>query len=176
MTAAHLILALVAGQRLAELVYGERNARALKRQGAYEVGHRHYPLLVLLHATWLVAMWIQLPRQPVIDGPLIGAFAALQIARYWVIASLGRYWTTRIVTLPDAPLVRRGPYRFLRHPNYVIVVGEIALLPMAFGQVGTAIVFSVLNLALLGWRIRVEEATLATRRGLKPTGVVLPAP
>ncbi|HEY6578307.1 MAG TPA: isoprenylcysteine carboxylmethyltransferase family protein, partial [Rhizomicrobium sp.] len=88
------------------------------------------------------------------------------ILRLWVLASLGSYWTTRILTLRDAPLVRRGPYRFLRHPNYVIVIGEIASLPLAFGEPGVAIVFSILNAAILWWRIAAEEKVLSVRRGL----------
>jgi methyltransferase len=88
----------------------------------------------------------------------------LQAARLWVLASLGRFWTTRIVILPGAPLVRRGPYRYLRHPNYLVVAAEIAVLPLVFGAWGIALVFSLLNLVLLIQRIRVEDAALAPRR------------
>ena len=88
----------------------------------------------------------------------------LQVGRIWVLWHLGRYWTTRIITLPGAPLVAGGPYRFCRHPNYVVVVGEIATLPLALGQWPVALLFSLLNAAILIERIRVENAALATRR------------
>ena len=95
---------------------------------------------------------------------LLGLFAALQVGRAWVIWSLGRLWTTRVITVPDEPLVQRGPYRFLRHPNYAVVAGEIAVLPLVFGAWEIAVVFSVLNAAMLWHRIAVEEAALADRR------------
>jgi len=158
------VLALVALQRLGELVYARRNERRLCAAGAVEHGARHYPLFFLVHGGWLVSMaiWVP-PQQPVVWGWL-AAFAMLQVARIWVVASLGRYWTTRILTLPEAPLVRRGPYRLLKHPNYLIVAGEIAVLPLAFSAYTIAAVFSVANAALLWHRIRVEEAALAPRR------------
>ncbi len=119
-----------------------------------------------LHAAWLVAIVIALPREPAISWPWIGVFVVLQAARIWVIASLGPYWTTRIITVRDAPLVRRGPYRFVRHPNYLVVAAEIAVLPLAFGEYWIAAVFSVLNAGILVWRIREEEAALSPRRAL----------
>ena len=97
---------------------------------------------------------------------MIGVFALLQLGRIWVIASLGRYWTTRIITLPDAPLVRTGPFRYFRHPNYLLVVAEIAVLPLAFGAVAIAAIFSALNLMLIARRIRIEERVLAPRRAV----------
>lgn len=164
MIAALVIVGLVAMQRLAELAYARRNTRALLAQGAVEVGRAHYPLFVLLHASWLAAIVAMLPPSPPIHWPALAVVIALQALRLWVIATLGPYWTTRIVTLPGAPLVRDGPYRFLRHPNYAVVVGEIAALPLVFGQLGVAIVFSILNAALLWWRIRVEDQALESRR------------
>jgi methyltransferase len=168
MTPLYWILLFVALQRLAELVYARRNTRRLLARGAVEIGRRHYPLLVLLHGGWLLAMALLIPPWTPPDGMLIGAFILLQGARVWVIATLGPYWTTRIITLPDAPVVRRGPFRFLRHPNYTVVVLEIAILPLAFAAapvaIRIAIVFSLLNLMLLAWRIRVEETALQPRR------------
>lgn len=166
MTAALVIIGLMALQRLGELVYARRNTRLLLAKGAIEVGRAHYPLIVLLHASWLVAIVVMLPPSPSIHWPAVAALVGLQGLRLWVIAALGPYWTTRILTLPDAPLVRGGPYRFLRHPNYAAVVGEIAILPLAFGQVYVAIVFSILNAAVLWWRIRIEDRTLRARREL----------
>lgn len=166
MSLLQLVVLLVALQRLAELVYAQRNTGRLLRAGGREVGAGHYPLFVLLHGGWLVAHLLLVPADAAANGWLLGLFVLLQLGRLWVIASLGRYWTTRIVTLPAAPLVKRGPYRFLRHPNYLIVIGEIAVLPLAFGAWQIALVFSLLNLGLLAWRIRLEDATLAERRAL----------
>ena len=164
----YIILALVALQRLIEIFYAERNTRALLARGAVEIGRAHYPLIVLLHAAWLVAIVLALPREATIDWPALGVFVLLQAARVWVIATLGPYWTTRIITLDSAPLVRRGPYRFVRHPNYLVVAGEIAVLPLVFGEVAVAIVFTVLNAAMLAWRIRQEDAALSARRARLP--------
>lgn len=168
--AIYAILLLVALQRLGEIVYAERNTRALLARGAIEAGRKHYPLIVMLHAAWLTAVVLLLPPQPRIYWPFFAAFLLLQAARLWVIMTLGPYWTTRIVTLDSAPLVRKGPYRFVRHPNYLIVAGEIALLPLAFGEVWVAVVFGVLNAAMLYWRIRQEESALAPRRALAKMG------
>lgn len=164
----YIVMALVALQRLIEIFYAERNTRALLARGAVEVGRAHYPLIVLLHAAWLVAIVLLLPPGATINWPALGVFVLLQAARVWVIATLGPYWTTRIVTLDSAPLVRGGPYRFVRHPNYLVVAGEIAVLPLVFGEVAVAIVFTVLNAAMLAWRIRQEDAALSARRARPP--------
>jgi methyltransferase len=158
-----LIVGLVALQRLGELLLAQRNTVRLLSEGAVESGARHYPLFVALHTGWLVAIVVFAPADPSIDFRFLAAFAILQAARIWVIASLGRFWTTRIISLPGAPLVRHGPYRFWRHPNYLIVIGEIAILPLAFGEAGVGVVFSILNLFLMRHRIRVEEAALGDR-------------
>jgi methyltransferase len=165
-TALYWTLALVALQRLAELAWANRNGARLRRFGAVEADAGGYPLFVLLHAGWLagLALWVPAATRPY--WPLLGLFALLQLARLWVILSLGRYWTTRILTLPSAPLVRTGPFRWLRHPNYVLVVAEIAVLPLAFGAVAIAAAFSALNLLLIARRIGIEDRTLAPRRCL----------
>ena len=163
---AYIIIALVAAQRIAELVYAERNTRALLARGAVEIGRAHYPLIVAVHATWLIAIVALLPRDVHINFALLAIFVLLQGLRVWVLATLGPYWTTRIITLRDAPLVRRGPYRFIRHPNYAVVVGEIAVLPLVFGEVWVAVAFTVLNAAVLTLRIRQENEALAARRVL----------
>jgi methyltransferase len=159
-----IVVLLVAAQRLSELVVAQRNTRRLLREGGREIGARHYPLFVLLHGGWLVAMFLLIPSSAPALVSLLAIFAILQLLRVWIVLTLGRYWTTRIITVPGAPLVRHGPYRFLRHPNYVVVIGEIALLPLAFGAWQIALVFSILNLALLWHRIRIEDAALAARR------------
>src|SRR6185437_5221404 len=164
------LIAVVAVARLAELVYATRNTRALLAQGGVEIGRNHYVMIVLLHALWLASLWIFVPADAAISWPWLAVFVILQGLRVWVIASLGRFWTTRIVTLPGAPLVRRGPYRFVRHPNYLVVAGEILVLPLVFGAWRIALVFTLLNLAILAWRIRVEEQALAPRRAVHGTG------
>ena len=163
MNAAVVIVLLVALQRLAELIHGQRNARRLLAEGAMEAGAGHYPVIVLVHAGWLMSLLIVASRGPDVNWWLIGLYGLLQIGRFWVLASLGRYWTTRLISLPGAPLVHRGPYRFLRHPNYAVVVAEIAILPLAFGAWQIALVFSVLNGTVLAWRIRIENELLAGR-------------
>jgi methyltransferase len=160
-----IVVALVALQRLAELLYATHNTKRLKLRGAIEHGRSHYPLFIALHGVWLIAILVAVPAETAIDWRPLSFFILLQAARLWIVATLGRFWTTRIITLPGAPLIRGGPYRFLRHPNYLIVIGEIALLPLGFGAWRIAAVFSLLNLALLAWRRRVEDAALAPRRG-----------
>ena len=129
-----ILIGLVAAERLIELVISRRHERALRAQGAVEIGAAHYPFIVAVHAGWLAALavWV-LVLPPVLNPALTVAYLALQPVRVWVIASLGPYWTTRIISLPSAPLMRRGPYRWLRHPNYTVVVLEIAILPLALG-------------------------------------------
>ena len=159
-----IVVVLVAVQRLGELLLAQRNTKRLLRQGGREVGAGHYPLFVALHGLWLLLMFALVPATAAISAPLLAFFVALQAVRAWIVLSLGPYWTTRIVTMPGAPLVRRGPYRYLRHPNYVVVTAEIAVLPLVFGAWEIALVFSILNAALLWHRIRIENAALSTRR------------
>ena len=163
---AYAIIFLVVLQRLGELLLANRNTRRLKAQGAVEIGAGHYPLIALLHTAWLLAVLWLLPAPLEISWPWLAIFVLLQAARIWVISSLGPYWTTRIISVPGAPLVRRGPYRFVRHPNYLVVAGEILALPLAFHEIPVAIFFSLANAAILFWRIREEEAGLVTRREL----------
>lgn len=153
------ILGFVTLQRLIELRLAERNSKRLLAEGAKEHAAGHYPFLVAIHMAWLAALWWWAPGRPV-DVPLLLLFAALQVGRIWVIATLGRRWTTRIIVLPGAPLVRSGPYRYLSHPNYVIVTAEIAVLPLVFGLVEIAVAFSIVNLAILAVRIPQENKAL----------------
>lgn len=159
-----VVLALVAAQRLAELAYARRNTRRLLAEGGRESGAGHYPLLVGLHVLWLLSLAVFVPADRPPDWALLGVFVLLQVLRLWVLVSLGRFWTTRVITLPGAPLVRRGPYRYLRHPNYLVVAAEILVLPLAFGAWEIALVFSLANAAVLALRIRCEERALAPRR------------
>lgn len=163
-----IIVGLVALERLIELAIARRNTRMLLAAGGVEHGAAHYPWLVLLHAAWLACLAAAVPADAPISIFWLAVFAVLQMLRLWVIVTLGRFWTTRIVTLPGAPLVRRGPYRFVSHPNYLVVAGEIAVLPLAFGEIWIAVVFSLLNALALGWRITIENRALAPRRPLSP--------
>ena len=145
------------------MLYSARNTRRLLARGGIETGAAQYPFFVLLHAAWLVSMAVFIPPPALRTGGCSALYGALQPLRVWTIATLGPYWTTRIITFPAAPLVRRGPYRIFRHPNYVVVCAEIAILPLAFGAIEIAIVFSILNASLLSWRIRTEEWVLRKR-------------
>jgi methyltransferase len=160
----HAVLGLVVLQRLAELVLAARNTGRLRAAGAFEIDARGYPAFVLLHGGWLLSLALLVPATAPAYWPLLALYAVLQLGRVWIIASLGRHWTTRLIVLPGAPLVRRGPYRFVRHPNYLIVAAEIAVLPLAFGAVAIAVVFSIANLLLVVRRIAIEERALAPRR------------
>jgi methyltransferase len=155
-----LLLAFVTAQRLAELALARRNTQRLRAAGAVERGRAHYPAIVALHALWLAGLWGLGYDRP-IDRAFLAGFAVLQIARIWVLASLGRRWTTRILVLPGETPVRRGPYRYLRHPNYLIVALEIAVVPLALGLPLYAAASSVLNAIVLAVRIRAENAALA---------------
>lgn len=163
--AAYLALvALFAAERAVELAVSRRHARALRARGAIERGRGHYPPMVLLHASFLAACAggaLLRPSPPPAWAPLAvaGALAA-QGLRWWAIAALGERWTTRVLVLPGAAPVTSGPYRFLRHPNYLAVVVEVACLPLAYGLVGVATAFSGANAALLWLRIRTEERAL----------------
>jgi methyltransferase len=153
------ILCLVTAQRVAELLLSQRNTKKLLARGAYEVAPEHYPFLVLLHASWLAVLWFFGPGPPIHLIPL-ALFVLLQLGRVWVIATLGERWTTRIIVLSGEPLVTSGPYRWVNHPNYLIVIGEFAVLPLVFGLPLVAIVFSLLNAAMLWVRIRAENHAL----------------
>jgi methyltransferase len=154
------ILAFVTAERLLELLIARANTARLLGQGAREHGAAHYPAIVAVHAAWLITLWLLATDRPV-DPFWLAMMALLLIARFWVIATLGRRWTTRIIVLPDAPLVKEGPYRFLNHPNYWVVIGEIAVLPLVFALPWVALIFTLLNAAVLAIRIREENRALA---------------
>jgi methyltransferase len=153
------VLGLVTAQRLGELVLARRNTKRLLARGGEERGAGHYPLMVALHAAWLGGLWLLAWNRPV-HLAWLAAYGALEGLRVWTLASLGPRWTTRIIVVPGEDLVRKGPYRFVSHPNYLVVVGEIAVLPLVFGLVLYAAAFTVLNAAMLWLRIRTERAAL----------------
>jgi methyltransferase len=160
MSVAIAVLIFVTVQRLAELVWAKRNADELMRRGAREFAPEHYPFLVTLHFSWLVGLWFLAPGSPV-NWYWLAVYGLLQLLRFWVLISLKERWTTRIIVLPNAPLVRAGPYRWLNHPNYLVVASEILVLPLVFGLVVYALIFSALNCLLLTIRIRAENKALA---------------
>jgi methyltransferase len=159
MSASVALLLFVTAQRLFELVLARRNTARLLAQGAVEIAPGHYPLIVAMHAAWLATLWLFGASQNV-SAPWFAVYVLLQGLRVWILASLGERWTTRIISLPGAALVQRGPYRFMRHPNYALVVAEIAVLPLAFHLQWIAVVFSILNALVLTIRIRAEEQAL----------------
>jgi len=154
-----VILGLVTLERIAELWLARSNTQRLLAEGGREHAPGHYPPIVAVHAAWLASLWWLALARP-IDGFWLALFVLIEIGRIWVLVSLGKRWTTRIIVLPDAPLVRRGPYRFVNHPNYVVVVAEIAVLPLVFGLWEISLLFSVLNAVLLTLRIRAENRAL----------------
>ena len=147
-------------QRLVELCFAQFNAGRLRAQGGVEFGAAHYPLMIALHGSWLLGLWLLGNSRP-INAFWLMVFALLQVGRLWVIASLGRRWTTRVIVLRGAMPVRRGPYRWFKHPNYLIVALEVAVVPLALGLPLFAFVFSIANAALLVYRIRIENEALA---------------
>ena len=154
-----VILALVTLQRIGELWLAKRNTARLLAQGAREHAPGHYPLIVAVHALWLASLWCLALTRPV-HLLWLALFVLIELARLWVLAALGARWTTRIIVLPQVHLVRRGPYRFVNHPNYWVVIAEIAVLPLVFGLWPVAFVFSLLNAAVLTIRIREENRAL----------------
>lgn len=157
---AAILLGYLTVQRLAELWWARRNETRLLAAGGIEYGRGHFPIMVLLHAAWLVGLWVLALNRPLIPI-FLALFVVLQIGRFWVLATLGRRWTVRIIVVPGEQLQRRGPYRWLRHPNYAVVIGEIAVVPLALGLPIYALVFSILNAAVLAIRIPAENAALA---------------
>ena len=165
MSPLYLVLAFLVLQRLAELLIASRNHRALKARGAVEAGRRHYPAIVAVHAGWLLALATTVHPTAPLSIPLLAVFLLLECGRAWVIWTLGSRWTTRVMVVPGDKRILSGPYRFVRHPNYLIVCGEIAVVPLMFGAWLLALIASVLNLLVLRIRIRVENETLSRAFG-----------
>ncbi len=163
-----IVALLILVQRGAEEVYSARNTRALLARGAREEGASYYPVVTVTHLGWIASLFFLIPPDAHISWPLLGLFALLQAARYWVIATLGPYWTHRIITLDEAPTVSSGPYRFVRHPNYAITIAETLLLPVAFSAVALALIMSAIWVAVLSYKIRLEDTALATRHTRTP--------
>jgi methyltransferase len=155
------LLVYLTAQRLAELWWAKENTVRLLAAGGVEYGRSHLPLMIALHAAWLVGLWLLGWDRPVVPFFFV-LFVILQLGRFWVLATLGRRWSIRVIVVPGETLVARGPYRLIRHPNYWVVTGEIAVVPLALGLPLFALIFSILNAAVLVIRIRVENAALAS--------------
>lgn len=155
---------LVLAQRGLEELYSARNTRRLVAEGAHEEGRALYPMVAATHLAWIAAVGLMIPPSTPIHWPLAVSYMLLQGVRYWVIGSLGRYWTHRIITLPAAPLVGRGPYAVVRHPNYLVTITEAALLPLVFGSIAISIVFTALWIVVIRAKIVIEDEALDGRR------------
>ncbi|UOY93418.1 hypothetical protein MUG87_04650 [Ectobacillus sp. JY-23] len=151
-------------QRVGELVIAKKNERHMKERGALEFGQAHYTYMVLMHVSFLlctVTEVIWLHKSPSRLWPmLLCIFIITQILRIWAISSLGVYWNTKIIVLPGATVVKKGPYRFIRHPNYLVVIVEILVIPLLFQAYITTFLFTALNIAMLRVRIKEEEKAL----------------
>jgi methyltransferase len=151
-------------QRGAEEVHSARNTRALLARGAREEGPSYYPVVAVTHLSWIASLFFLIPSDAQPFWPVIGLYVVLQAARYWVIATLGPYWTHRIITIDKAPIVSSGAYRLFKHPNYAITIAETLLLPVAFSAVALALIMTAIWVAVLSYKIRLEDAALAARR------------
>jgi methyltransferase len=167
--APQLAALLVLGQRGLEELYSARNTRRLMASGATEMGRTYYPVVAATHLAWIAGLFFLIPPSAPIVWPLIAYYLALQIVRYWVIASLGPFWTHRIITLPGAPIARSGPYRYLSHPNYAVTIVETFVLPLAFGALAFACIMTALWWVVLSVKIKLEDEALADRWRLQVT-------
>lgn len=160
---------LVLLQRGAEELHSARNTRALLAAGGREVARNYYPVVAVTHLAWIAGLFLLVPSDATIRVPLLALYLALQVARYWIIGTLGRYWTHRIITVDDAPVVRRGPYRFMAHPNYAVTVVETFLLPAVFGAWAFGLIMGAVWYVVLRHKIFLEDAALAARKGPSPS-------
>ncbi len=157
------VLIYIIVQRLTELIYANRNTKCLLAEGGEEFGADHYQYFIFLHSAWLGIILLMVDPLHAIHPAMLGLFIGTQLLRIWTLASIGRWWTTRIISAPHFDRVKRGPYRFLSHPNYTVVVLEIAIVPLMLGLPAVALIFSILNAILLRHRIGVENRVLKQR-------------
>ena len=160
----YIFFALIIIQRILELYIAKKNSFYIQKQGGYEVGGTHYPLIVALHIAFLISLFIESSYRAVLSEYWLFPFSLFLLAqglRFWAMLSLGRHWNTRIYVLPQARPVKRGPYRFFRHPNYTVVMLEMITIPLTFSAYVTAVIFPMLNAILLSIRIKIEEQALS---------------
>jgi methyltransferase len=160
---AQTVALLVLLQWALEELYSERNTHRLLVDGAREAGGDFYRVVAAAHLCWIAGLAFLVPPNAPVQPLPLAIFIALQPLRYWIIATLGRFWNHRIVSLPRAPIVKRGPYRLTRHPNYVVAIAETFVLPLAFGQFAFAVIFPTFWIVVLRHKIRLEDAALAKR-------------
>jgi methyltransferase len=168
---AQIAALLVLAQRGLEELHSQRNTRALIAEGAVEAGRSYYPVVAVTHLAWIASIFFLVPAEAPVIWPLLVLFLLLQIVRYWVIGTLGRYWTHRIVTLPEAPVVRAGPYRWLKHPNYAVTLAETLLLPWVFGALWLCLIMTAIWAAVVRYKIELEDAALAERRAAQSSRI-----
>lgn len=162
-TAVTWILCYIIVQRLGELVYAHFNTKRLLAQGGEEFGADHYQWFIFLHSSWIAIIALMVDPAHKLSALLLAAFIGTQLLRLWTLLSIGRWWTTRIISAPHFERVRRGPYKYVDHPNYWVVVLEMAIIPLLLGLPTVALIFSILNAILLRHRIRIEEQVLRSR-------------
>jgi methyltransferase len=155
---------IVLAQRGLEELHSARNTRRLLADGAHEAGHAYYPVVAVAHLAWIASIFFLIPPDTAVTWPVAAVYILLQPVRYWIIGTLGRYWTHRIITLDAAPVVARGPYRFIRHPNYAVTIAETLVLPLAFGAVALAVIMTAIWTAVVGYKIVLEDRAIAERR------------
>jgi methyltransferase len=155
---------LVLAQRGLEELHSQRNTRVLIAEGAVEAGRGYYPVVAVTHLAWIASIFFLIPAEAPVIWPLLVLFLLLQIVRYWAIGALGRYWTHRIITHSGAPVVRAGPYRWLKHPNYAVTLAETLLLPWVCGAFALGVIMTAVWAAVIRYKIELEDAALAGRR------------
>jgi len=154
----------ILAQRGLEEIYSQWNTRRLLAQGAHEEGREYYTVVAVTHLAWISAIFFLISPQENASSLLIALYLVLQFARYWIIGTVGRYWTHRIITLPGAPIVGRGPYKFIKHPNYMVSIIETFLLPACFGAYALSGIMGAVWTVVLLYKMRLEDAALAGRR------------
>lgn len=159
-----IIALLLLLQRGSEEIYSQRNTERLLAAGAHEIGRSYYPVVATTHMAWIASIFFLIAPNSEINLALVFLYGILQIARYWIISSLGSYWTHRIITLDNAPVVNRGPYRLVRHPNYAVTIAETFLLPIVFGQLALGLIVGAIWFSVLIYKIELEEQGLSKRR------------
>jgi methyltransferase len=157
-----LVISFVVLLRIQELILSKKNEKWLLENGAVEYGSKHYPFIVALHILFFFSLILEYAAQQhhSLSLPLIIFYFLLLTFKIWIIASLGKFWNTRIYRIPNIPLIKRGPYKYFKHPNYAVVIAEIAVIPMILHLPFTAIVFTLLNLIMLFVRIKEENKVL----------------
>ncbi len=172
----HLLIPLAIFQRITELPRSKKNERRLRALGAVEHGRDHYPAIVAMHTLWFIVMILELIIIPRQISPwwylLLPTLLGVEFLRYWTLRTLGDRWTTRILVLPDEEPVTEGPYRWFRHPNYIVVIAEILLVPLILGCYVTAVTFSIANGIMLSIRIRAERGAWYQTGGEKPASTL----